>query len=47
MYLRYDKMYVTLLAELDDGLYVNVPATAQADDRCVIFPATERGDDRM
>ena len=37
MFLRYDKMCVTLLTELDDGRYVNVPATGRDDDRYVIF----------
>ena len=30
-------MYVTLLTELDDGRYVNVPATGRDDDRYVTF----------
>ena len=37
MFLRYDKMCVTLLTELDDGRYVNVPAARRNDDRYVTF----------
>ena len=37
MFLRYDKMYVILLSELDDGRYVNVPAIGRYDDQYVTF----------
>ena len=37
MFVRYKKMYVTFLTELDDGRYVNVPATGRDDDVCVTF----------
>ena len=37
MYLNNDKTCLTLLTELDDGRYVNDPATGRNDDRYVIF----------
>ena len=37
MFLRYDKMCVTLFTELDVGRYVNNPATGRNDDRYMIF----------
>ena len=37
MFLRYDKMCATLLTELDDGRYVNVPTTGRDDDQYVTF----------
>ena len=37
MFLRYDKMCVTLLTELDDGRYVIFPATVRYDGRYVTF----------
>ena len=46
MFLRYDKVCVTLLTELDDGRYVDAPATGRDDDRYVFIPATGRDDDR-
>ena len=37
MFLRYDKMCVTLLNEVDVGRYVNVPTTVRDDDWYVTF----------
>ena len=47
MFLRYDEMCVTLLAELDDGRYVNVFKLNETTiGRYVFIPVTGRDDDR-